>query len=152
VRTTIWPAFAGTSEPLRWRLPKGIAKLRNSLTISTTRWDFSTLSSMETFLADRKAMTQHQQTMPMLRTTLMWSTDHKGEWTIWEVVDRLPPSTAHELSRDSSPGEPRATSKESEPTAPQSRQQCCLPGLVIEVSADGQDIIAWPGPDTVDET
>jgi len=151
VRTTIWPAFAGTSEPLRWQLPKGIAKLQSSLTISTTRWDFSTLSSMETFLADRKAMTQHAQTTPMLRTSLLWSTDHKGEWTIWEVVDRLPPSTARELANDSAPDDRCSTRPESVGSREPCRRQQSLPNLVLEVSADGE-VIPWPGPGTLDET
>jgi len=149
VRTTIWPAYAGTSEPLQERLPKAMNKLRGSYTILTTCWAFSTQSSMETFLTDRKAMAQHSTTIPRVRTTLLWTFHVKHEeWQVWELLEQVPPSTAQEQGLPLS-GDPREHGEATKsPPEAASREQCQLPGLVMEVSADGQEVVSWPGPET----
>lgn len=106
--TTCWPAYAGTSETLSETLPKAVQRQRSSLTISTSCWTFLTKEAMELFLSDRKAMTQHQETMPRTRTHL-WMMFHvkQERFEVWEVVDRVPPSTRLELERESSPEDER---------------------------------------------
>jgi len=145
--STILPAYAGTCEPLLGSLPKAIQKLRTSLTRSTTRWVFSTPGSMETWMAERVAMSQHQETIPRVRVTLLTQCEPRNEeWTVWEVVDLCPPSTATELEPSSSPDDPRRGSLERQECR---SNQCLLPGLVMEVSADGE-VTTWPGPEVVE--
>lgn len=108
--TTCWPAYAGTSEMLSGTPPKVVQRQRTSLTRSTTSWSFCTIEAMENFLADRKAMVQHQETMPRTRTYLwMRGNLNKEMFEVWEVVDAVPPSTAletePELNVDPSSGQ-----------------------------------------------
>lgn len=150
-RSTILPAYAGTCEPLLGSLPKEIKKLRTSLTRSTTRWVFSTPGSMETWMAERVAMSQHQETLPRVRVTLLTEADPANEeWSVWELVESVPPSAAPELECDR-PHRPLASQSECKHSPQGSRVQLNLPALVLEVSADGT-VVPWPGPTLVDET
>lgn len=149
MRTTIFPAYAGTSEPLPSQLPKGIQKRRNSATLYTTRWVFSTPSSRETWMMDRIPMLQHQETNPRTRVTLfMEDNEKREEWSVWELGERVPPSTAPELELDKMP-DPGGRSESSSPERPQCQRQLHLPVLVLEVDADGE-VVAWPGPGTTE--
>jgi len=106
--TTYWPAYAGTSETLSVTLPKAVERQRSSLTISTSCWSFCTTDAMERFLSDRKAMTQHQETMPRTRTYLWMGTNPSQEtFEVWEVVDKVPPSTRLELELEHCSGPDR---------------------------------------------
>jgi len=147
VRSTISPVYAGTSEPLPSQLPKAIKKRMTSALHSMTRWSFMTLSSAEIWLMDRIPMLQHQETMPRTRVTLFL--EEKGKETnVWEMAEKVPPSTALELG-PSSTSDPRDSASASRsPHEVARREQCLLPGLVMEVSADGQEIVSWPGPET----
>jgi len=146
VRTTISPVYAGTSEPLPSQLPKGIKKRMTSALHSMTRWSFMTLSSAETWMMDRIPMLQHQETMPRTRVTLFL--EEKGnETNVWEMAERVPPSTARELG-PSSTGDPRDSASASRSPQEAARREQYLPGLVMEVSADGQEVVSWPGPET----
>lgn len=132
VRTTFLPAYAGTSEPLASRLPKEIAKLRSSLTISTTRWSFTTLSVLESWIAERTAMTQHQETMPRTRVTLVMETStNRDEWNAWEIVDKVPPSVRLEEPRSSLRDPPRGSTSVSCPgsSVADGPEQTLIPGL-----------------------
>lgn len=104
--TTFWPAYAGTSEMLEGTLPRAVQRQRSSLTLSTRSWSFCTTEAMERFLSDLKAMTQHQETVPRMRTYLwMGMNPSQGTFEVWEVVDRCPPSTALELElEENGPG------------------------------------------------
>lgn len=105
--TTYWPAYAGTSEMLSSTMPKAISRQRSSLTLSTSSWSFCTSEAMERFLADLKAMTQHQEMMPRTRTYL-WSGLNPAQevYEVWQVVDICPPSTQLELEPSSSVADP----------------------------------------------
>lgn len=65
----------------------------------------------------------------------------KGEWQVWELHEQLPPSTARELEPERSPGDSNAKSR------PPREQQDLFPGLVMEVSENGAEIVTWPGPE-----
>jgi len=142
--TTIWPAFAGTSETLSATLPTAVRRQRSSLTISTSCWSFLTQKAMESFLEDRKAMTQHAEMLPKTRTHL-WMRFHVEQemFEVWEVVDKLPPSAPLELEPDRSPDLPESRATKS----PCDAGQQVLPALVMEISADGTEVVAWPGPE-----
>lgn len=98
--TTCWPAFAGTSDTLSETLPKAVTKLRSSLTISTSCWTFSTLEAATRMLEERKMMAMASSTMPLTRVHLWVQLLKWEEARVWEVVDKLPPSTAPELEPD----------------------------------------------------
>jgi len=94
-------------------------------------------------------MLMHQETTPRTRVTVLLEDDPKAEeWTVWEVADRVPPSTALELEPSKSPDEPRGETS-SVPKAgnrERCRRQLALPAVVMEVSDDGE-IVVWPGPE-----
>jgi len=82
-------------------------------------------------------------TLPRTRIHL-FLVKHKGEWTVWELEDKLPPSTALELEPERSPSQQGVVNEKS----PRLREQPELfPGLVMEVSANGEEIVTWPGPE-----
>lgn len=128
---------------LRETLPKAVQRQRSSLTISTSSWSFCTREAMRTFLDDRKAMWQHVEMLPKMRAFL-WEVFHVKQeiWEVWEVVDRVPPSTAPELEPSQISDGPRNSGALA--------HQAVLPGLVMEVSSDGE-VVSWPGPDVLEE-
>lgn len=128
---------------LKETLPKAVQRQRSSLTISTSSWSFCTKEAMESFLADRKAMWQHVEMLPKMRTYL-WVVFHVKQelFEVWEVVDRVPPSTALELEPSQISDGPQGCAR--------SALQEELPGLVMEVSSNGE-VVTWPGPDVLEE-
>jgi len=79
---------------------------------------------------------------PRTRTYLWLETLGKSEeFRVWEVVDKVPPSTAPELECDRTP-------RDDDPSHKTPSRQGNLPGLVVEVSADGTEVVSWPGPET----
>lgn len=107
------------------------------------------MEALETFLADRKAMSQHQERMPTTRVT-MWIVFHvkQERFELWECEDKVPPSTAPELEPSSSPDRPRDGRPPQSHATAACPEQSQLPGLVMEVSADGT-VITWPGPEVL---
>lgn len=87
-------------------------------------------------------MLMHQETCPRTRVKLFLQ-DLREESVVWEVWDKVPPSTAPELEPDVSPSgdSPRGQAS--------LRKQLAfpelLPALVMEVSDDGE-VVTWPGP------
>lgn len=82
-------------------------------------------------------MAMAAETMPRARVHLLVH-KHGGEWTVWELVDRVVPATQTELPLDSSPREP--VSRRRHDRDPASR---CV-ASVVEVEADGTVTNAWP--------
>jgi len=89
-------------------------------------------------------MTQHAEMLPKTRTYL-WMRFHVEQemFEVWEVVDKLPPSAPLELEPDSSPDPQGSRVTKSSFSA----DQQVLPALVMEISADGTEVVAWPGPE-----
>lgn len=93
-------------------------------------------------------MLMHQETIPTMRVTMVLTSNHRSQtWSVWELWDEVPPSTAQELGFVPSPDlELRETTRR---PRSESREQSTLPGLVMEVSADGE-VVTWPGPEVVE--
>lgn len=110
--TTCWPAYAGTSETLSAMPPREVVRQQSSLTLSTSCWTFSTMTAVEMWMSDRKAMTQHQEMMPRTRTYLWMRVNEKNEvFEVWELVERCPPSTQLELEPELSAHDVRRENK-----------------------------------------
>lgn len=102
--TTCWQAFAGTCATLSSTMPKEVKKLVSSSTVSTSSWSFCTSEATERFLQDLKAMRMHQEMMPQMRSILLVLCNEKNElFEVWEVLEKVPPSTNLELELNSSP-------------------------------------------------
>jgi len=100
-------------------------------------------------MTERIPMLQHQETTPRTRVTLLLEDNPRAdEWSVWEIADRVPPSTALELEPSKSPDEPRdaTSSARSQDKPGRCQQSLVLPGVVMEVSDDGE-IVVWPGPE-----
>jgi len=87
-------------------------------------------------------MAMAAMTTPRLRIHL-FHVKRRNEWQVWELQESVPPSTARELAPERSPGDGRGPTSSQSPAA--SHVGLCL---VMEVSADGQEVISWPGPET----
>jgi len=141
--TTCWPAYAGTSATLSETIPKAVQKQRSGSTLWTSCWSFCTTEATERFLSDRKAMSQASETIPMTRSHLWVICDEKSQlFQVWEVVDKVPPSTAPELepnrNLDLFGGE---TSQVNEPASPSPCHR-----EVISNDGEGSQELWWEEP------
>jgi len=135
--TTCWPAFAGTSAMLSETIPRAVEKQRSGVTLWTSCWSFCTTEATERFLSDKKAMTQAVETIPLTRSHLWVICDEKSQlFQVWEVVDKVPPSTAPELEPNKSPD--RSGGGSSCQREPALQEQC----LLMEVS-NGEEQEDW---------
>lgn len=98
-------------------------------------------------LEERTMMSMAAATTPPTRIHLLVM-KRADEWIVWELVERLPPSTALEIGSDKTKGldGDRATRSQCQRAQPE-----LFPGLVMEVSGNGE-VITWPGPDVLEET
>jgi len=100
-------------------------------------------------MEDRIPMLMHQETIPTMRVTMVLTSNHRSKtWSVWELWDEVPPSTAQELGFVPSPDlELRETTRRPKSES-REMSQASLPSLVMEVSADGE-VVTWPGPEVV---
>lgn len=85
-----------------------------------------------TMLEERTMMAMAAETMPRLRLVLCVM-KRKDEWTVWELSESVPPSTARELACNKGP---RAPERESSSAPVAESQEQFLPFVMEESNGE----------------